>query len=58
MLAVPATNPLRAYFGSRSTSAVDLTFAHGITLAGNQTHPTCTARVDFSSSSEITDQAR
>jgi hypothetical protein len=56
--AVPATDPLRPYFGSHSTSAVDLSFAHGITLAGNQTHPTCAARVDFSSSSEITDQAR
>lgn len=55
---VPATDPQRPYFGSDSRSAVDLSFAHGITLGGNQTHPTCAARVDLSSSSEITDQAR
>jgi hypothetical protein len=55
--AVPATDPLRPYFGSQSTSAVDLTFAHGITLARNQTHPICAVRVDFSSSSGISVEA-
>jgi hypothetical protein len=52
---VPDTDPLRAYFGSESTSAVVMTFAHGITLAENQTtgRPPCAARVDGSSSGNI-----
>jgi hypothetical protein len=56
--AVPATDPLRPYFGSHSTSTVDLSFAHGVALAGKQAHPTCAARYDYSSCSEVTDQAR
>jgi hypothetical protein len=53
--AVAQTDPLRAYFGSESASAVVLTFAHGIVLSDNQAtaHPACTARVDYSSSSNI-----
>jgi hypothetical protein len=52
---VPHTDPLRAYFGSESTSAVVLNFVDGISLVGNHTtaHPACSARVDYSSSSNI-----
>jgi hypothetical protein len=54
--AVPHTDPLRPYFGSDSTSAVVLNFVDGISLVGNRTtaHPACAARVDHSSSSNIT----
>lgn len=57
---VPPTDPLRPYFGSDSTSAVVLSFAHGVSLARNETtaHPPCAARVDFSSSSGISDSVR
>ncbi len=53
---VQPTNPLRAYFGSASTSAVVLNFVDGMALDNNQTngHPTCAARVDDLSSSKIT----
>lgn len=53
---VPHTDPLRPWFGSESTSAVVMNFVRGIALAGNQTtgHPACTARLDNSSSSNIT----
>ena len=52
---VPHTDPLRAYFGSESTSAVVLNFVDGVSLVGNQTtgRPTCTAREDYSSSNNI-----
>jgi hypothetical protein len=50
---VARTDPLRAYFGSESTSAVVMNFVKGISLVGNQTtgHPACAARLDYSSSS-------
>jgi hypothetical protein len=52
---VQPTDPLRAYFGSASTSAVVLNFVDGMSLDNNQAtgHPTCAAQVDDSSSSKI-----
>ena len=52
---VPHTDPLRAYFGSESASAVVLNFVDGISLVGNETtaRPPCTARVDYGSSGDI-----
>jgi hypothetical protein len=52
---VPHTDPLRAYFGSESTSAVVMNFVDGISLIGNQTtgRPACAARLDYGSSSNI-----
>jgi hypothetical protein len=50
---VPPTDRLRPYFGSQSFSAVDLAFAHDMVLAGNKAHPGCAARIDYSSSSDI-----
>jgi hypothetical protein len=52
---VPHADPLRPYFGSESNSAVVLTFVDSISLIGNRTtaHPACTARVDYSSSKNI-----
>jgi hypothetical protein len=52
---VAHTDPLRPYFGSESASALVLNFVHDIRLVGNQTtaHPACAARVDYSSSSNI-----
>jgi hypothetical protein len=52
---VKQTDPLRAYFGSASDSAVVLNFVDGISLVGNETtaHPVCAARVDYSSSRNV-----
>jgi len=52
---VAQTDPLRAYFGSASSSAVVMSFVNGIVLADNETsaHPACTARQDYASSSHI-----
>lgn len=53
--AVRQTDPLRAWFGSESTSGVVLSFVSGISLAGKVTtaHPPCNIRLDSSSSSNI-----
>lgn len=52
---VAQTDPMRAYFGSASTSAVVMNFVDGISLVGNQTttHPACAARVDYGSSRNV-----
>jgi hypothetical protein len=52
---VAQTNPMRAYFGSKSTSAVVMNFVDGISLIGNLTtaHPACAAREEYGSSSNI-----
>ena len=52
---VAQTDPLRAWFGSASPSAVVLNFATDISLHGNLTtlHPACNARLDYASSSNI-----
>lgn len=54
------TDPLRAYFGSESTSAVVMNFVDGISLVGNETtaRPACAARVDYGSSSDINISSR
>jgi len=52
---VAPTDRLRPYFGSQSAAAVDLNFAHGIALAANQAHLPCAARVDYASSTGISD---
>ena len=57
---VADTDPMRAYFGSEATSAVVMNFVDGVSLVGNQTttHPACTARVDYSSSRNISTSNR
>jgi hypothetical protein len=52
---VPDPDPLRAYFGSESTSALVLNFVDGVSLVGNQAtgHPTCTGREEYSSSNNV-----
>lgn len=53
---VPQTNQMRPYFGSESNAAVVITFSQGISLIGNETtaRPLCAARVDYSSSRNVT----
>ncbi len=57
---VAETDPLRAYFGSESASAVVLNFVNGIALVGNRTtaHPACATRLDYSSTSNISTSNR
>lgn len=52
---VAQTDPMRAYFGSKSTSAVVMNFVDGISLIGNltTTRPPCAAREDYGSSSNF-----
>jgi hypothetical protein len=52
---VPDPDPIYSYFGSQSKSALVLSFAEDIAVAGNvpTADPTCTARTDFASSRNV-----
>ena len=51
--AVPDADPIYSYFGEESRSALVLSCAENVTVAGDVTNPACTARMDSASSRNV-----